>query len=191
MLKVYWSDTTGFKTLDRALAKLDGKHIARIGSMSLNDAGSKARTATKTALYKQVGLGAGTIGRFLRTTRASQARLRYQINGFGGDIALKYFSARETRKGVSARPFGQRRVFKGTFIKGGRFPARVALGMNGQVFARADSDRFPIKKQKSGVILPKEVVQGASADAWQSTVGKVLPRRVIHHLRRTTGKAFS
>ncbi len=141
-------------------------------------------------MARQTGLKLRIIRKALVPTRASASRLEYRIKARGGDIALKYFSARETGKGVSANPFGKRKVFTSTFIKGGKFPSRVTLNMHGHVFARDGSDGMPIEKQKSGVILPNEMVQGASAEAWRSTVAKVLPRRVLHELRRATNPAF-
>lgn len=191
MLSMHWSDVSGIKTLDRAVSRLSGKTIRLIGSRALNRAGSSGRSKAGSALAKQTGLKVRLIRTAMVPARASVGRLEYRIKARGGDIALKHFDARETRKGVSARPFGQRKVFAGTFIKGGKFPNRVSLNMGGQVFARSGSSRLPIAKQKSGVIIPNEMIKGASAAAWQSTVATVLPRRVIHEVKRETGKAFS
>lgn len=191
MLRMGWSDVSGLKTLDKAVSRLGGKEIRRIGARALNRAGSQGRTHAGRALAKQTGLKVGVIKRAMRPMRASAATLEYKIKAAGGDVALKYFAARETRKGVSAQPFGQRRVFASTFIKGGKFPSRVAIGRGGHVFARRGSRRLEIDKQKSGVIIPEQMIRDESAKAWQSTVGKVLPRRVLHEMRRVTGKAFS
>ncbi|MEP3049430.1 MAG: hypothetical protein ABJL55_16400 [Roseibium sp.] len=191
MLGMYWSDVSGLKKLDRALSRLDGKSIRKIGSRALNRAGGAGREKTRIALKGQTGLTPATIRRFLKVKRATYNRLEYRINGRGGDISLKYFDAEERRKGVRAKPFGQRRIFAGTFIKGGKFPNRVSIGLGGHVFARTGAGRSPIEKQKSGVILPREVLKGESARAWQATVAKVLPSRVIHEIKRETGKVFS
>ncbi|MBN8181009.1 hypothetical protein JF549_08860 [Labrenzia aggregata] len=190
MLGMYWSDVTCIRELDRAMSKLSGRTIRLIGSRSLNRAGSQGRTRTGRALVKQTGLKLRTVRAAMVPVKASASSLVYRIKARGGDIALKHFDARETRSGVSARPFGQRKIFKGTFIRGGKFPSRVALNMGGHVYARSGSGRLPIKKQKSGVILPRELVKGASAEAWQTTVAKVLPMRVIHEVKRATGKVF-
>jgi len=191
MLGMYWSDLSGLKALDRAMSKLEPKAIRRIGARALNRAGAQGRTRAGRALAKQTGLKLKTIRKAMRPLRASGVSLEYRIKARGGDIALKHFAARETRKGVSARPFGTRKLFASTFIKGGKFPARVKLNMGGQVFARTGSNPREIAKQKSGVILPNEMIKGASARAWQSTVAKVLPKRVMHEIKRETGKAFS
>lgn len=187
---MHWSDVSGLKDLDRAMSRLSGKTIRLIGSRALNRAGSQGRTKAGRALAKQTGLKLQTIRKAMVPLRASGVSLEYRIKARGGDIALKHFDARETRKGVSAKPFGKRKVFASTFIKGGKFPSRVKLKMGGQVFARSGSDPREIAKQKSGVILPNEMIKGESARAWQSTVAKVLPRRVMHEIKRETGKVF-
>lgn len=187
---MHWSDLTGIKTLDRAMSRLSGKAIRLIGSRALNRAGSQGRTKSSRALAKQTGLKLRTVRTAMVPLKASAASLEYRIKARGGDIALKHFDARETRKGVSAKPFGKRKIFAGTFIKGGKFPSRVTLNMGGQVFAREGEDRFEIEKQKSGVILPNEMIKGESAKAWNDAVAKVLPVRIVHELKRETGKVF-
>jgi hypothetical protein len=200
MLGMYWSDVTGIRELDRAMSKLSGRTIRLIGSRSLNRAGSQGRTRTGRALVKQTGLKLRTVRAAMVPVRASASSLVYRIKARGGDIALKHFDARETRSGVSARPFGQRKIFKGTFMRAGwNWSKRVVKpNWNGQVFERTGAktkgsygamDEF--RKKKSGVILPRELVKGASAEAWNSTVAKVLPMRVIHEVKRETGKVFS
>ncbi|MDN3719445.1 phage tail protein [Roseibium salinum] len=132
------------------MSRLSAKSIRKIGSRALNRAGSQGRTRAGRALAKQTGLKLKTIRTAMVPLRASGTTLEYKIKARGGDIALKHFAARETRKGVSAKPFGARKVFSGTFIKGGKFPGRVALGMSGHVFARDGKSRLPIAKQTSG-----------------------------------------
>lgn len=109
------------------------------------------------------------------------------MSAHGGDVALKYFGARETKVGVSAAPFGKRKVFASTFMRAGWWPNRVAKpNWNGQVFKRVGAAKLPIEKQKSGVIIPNEMVQGATRDAFRSTVARVLPQRLAHEINRLT-----
>ena len=93
--------------------------------------GDRATPVMVRVLTKQTGLPRRTIAKALKRSRAGQA---YTIRSAGGDVSLKYFKARETQKGVSAAPWGQRRIYAGTFTKGGRFPNRVAVpSLSGQV----------------------------------------------------------
>jgi hypothetical protein len=113
--------------------------------------------------------------------------MQYALMSRGGNVALKYFGARETRAGVSAAPWNQRRVFGGMFIKGGRFPNRVGLDLGGQVFARTGKGRVPIEKQKSGLFIPKEMISGATAQEFLSAVKAILPLRLQHEIAAILG----
>lgn len=180
MLKITF-DLSQFERLANlyAAAGEQAPHAVRRG---LNKAGDKARTQMKRALTKQTGLKSGVIARALKTTRANYGSAAYVITSRGGDISLKHFGARETRKGVSAAPRGQRAVFAGTFIKGGLFPNRVALKMGGHVFSRTGKGRLPIEKEKSGVFIPVEMVTGATAATFYETAGRSLADDIAREL---------
>lgn len=155
---------------------------------AVNRAGDMAKTAMIRTLAPQTGLRPKVIRKALRSKRASSlAGGSYVIESRGGDVRLKYFSARETRKGVSAAPWSQRQIFAGTFIKGGRFPNRVTLGMGGHVFKRTGAARKPIIAARSGVFIPEEMISGSSAAAFYATADRVLPERLAHELLRILG----
>lgn len=152
---------------------------------AVNWTGERVETRAARALAKQTGLKVRTAKKALHqhVRRASFSSLSYVMRVTGGNVALKYFGARETNAGVSAAPWGHRGVFPHTFIKGGLFPRRVALrGLNGQVFQRAGTSRLPISKVKSGLFIPTEAVKGETAHAFTSTVAALLPGRVEHEV---------
>lgn len=151
---------------------------------ALNHTGDKVRTQMIRALVPQTGLKRKTIVKALVKNRAGAGSLVYVIKSRGGDISLKHFAARETRKGVTAAPRGQRKLFASAFVKGGRFPNRVGLGLGGHVFARVGKSRTPIKRLKSGVFIPAEMVKGATKEAFDRTVASELPKRINHELSR-------
>lgn len=196
-----------FVTLDAtALARL-GNQIGAAGknapvalARAINHTGAKAKTQMVRALVPQTGLKRRTIVKALRENKAGPGALTYTINVHGGNIRLKYFGARETRQGVSAAPWGKRDIWAHTFMKAGWWPSRVTKGnWNGQVFERAGSktqtqhdtkghggmDRFTVVR--SGLFLPDEMVQGASAAAFNSTAAADLPARLEHELARILG----
>ena len=75
-------------------------------------------------------------------------------------------------------------------MRGGRFPKRVDLGMNGHVFeADTGSNRWGrgFSKAKSGVDLAVELQRGDTLDGFESIVNKNLPKRTEHELRRLLG----
>lgn len=190
-LMLSWTDISGIHLLQKAMAEFEPHKVHRVAAQALNRAGSSARTKARSALIKQTGLSRKTLNKAMRPTRATTATLQYRIDARGGDVALRYFAAKEIRGGVTARPFGQSQQFAGAFIKGGRFPNRVPLKMGRQVLKRSGSGKFPVNKVKSGVIIPNEMVKGASAQAWQSTAARVLQVRIKHELSRLGGKALS
>lgn len=183
VLQVRWQDVRGLHRFDNGIKAL-GKDGRKVMQRALARSGDMARTQVYRALTKQTGLKRQVIVKAIKVTRPSFVELSYTMRARGGDISLKYFSPRETRKGVSAAPFGKRQVFAGTFMKGGRFPNRKGMVFNGHVVHRTGADRFPVEVQKSGVIIPNEMVEGATAEAFQRVVRENLPRRVEHELGR-------
>ena len=165
-----------------------GKNANAGIARAINHTGDKAKTQMIRTLTVQTGLQRKTIVKALHVTRASGGgSMSYAIRSAGGDVSLKYFGARETAAGVSAAPFGHRRIFAGSFMKGGRFPKRVPLRMNGQVMQRDGGSRMPIHKVKSGLYIPNEMVSGATGAAFREVVERDLPDRLIHELMRALG----
>lgn len=183
-------DPAGIERIANLLAAAGPKapHAIR---RAVNHTGDKARTRMVRTLTAQTGLKRRVIVKALKVRRANFQFAAYAIESAGGNIALKFFGARETRKGVSAAPWGKRRIFVSTFIKGGRFPGRVALKMGGHVFERTGevtrTGRPAIRISKSGVIIPNEMVAGATRQAFYAVVGESLPGRLSHELYRIIG----
>lgn len=192
-LSLEWSaeGRRSIRMMHDAMRVLGPARFGQVGARVVNRTGDMARTQVRRTLPRQTGLTRRVIVRAVHTFRASSATLAYTMTAHGGRIALKHFKARETRRGVSAAPRGERQVFAGTFMKGGRFPARVPLGMGGHVFERSGSARLPIEKVRSDVSIPEEMVTGATADAFERTARTVLPQRLRHELLRATGRVFS
>jgi len=175
-------DAGEFKRLANLLAAAGDQapHGIRRG---LNRAGEKARTQMKRALVAQTGLKSKTIQKALVVRKApSGSAGSYEISSKGGDISLKYFGARETRKGVSAAPRSKRAIFGQTFIKGGAFPDRKSWKNGGHVFGRVGGGRLPIEKQRSGVFIPTEMVTGNSAAAFNSAARTHLVDEIAREL---------
>lgn len=155
-----------------------GKRAPQVIARSMNHAGDRGFTVVKSTLAKEMGIRAGKVAEGLSKRRAFPGRLEYRITGRGAAISLKEFKARQTRPGVSAAPWGQRRVFKSTFVVG---------SLGGHVFKRTGSSRSPIEKLW-GPSIPREMVQGATYDAFQTTVVGRLGERVAHELARLAAR---
>ncbi|MEN5084269.1 phage tail protein [Bosea sp. TWI1241] len=141
---------------------------------ALNATNAKVQTQIVRALPKQTGLKAGRIRAALKREAASAGHLSAAVRARGPYIPLKEFGARETAKGVSAAPWGKRRVFAGAFSRGGRFPNRVALALGGHVFKRLGKKRLKIAITY-GPAIPVEMVKDASKAAYEATVARELP----------------
>ncbi len=192
-MRIVWGNRTGLDRMDRAMEALGGQRkFAIAAARSLNKVGGKARTQVRRNLTAQTGLKRAVIVRAVRDLPASPGRLRHELSSTGGDVALKYFSAKEFSKGVKAKPFGQWKMFEGVFIRAGAFPNRVATAkFGGHAMKRAGSGKWPVERQKSGVVIPAEMVKGATAASWRTVVDTDLPARLIHDLSRVSGRVFS
>lgn len=180
---------SGVRALADAMAAIGEGRARKAYARAINRVGATAITQTGRALAQQTGLPVRVTRKALSDPiRATPSSLEFFKRVRGGDIALKYFRARETRRGVSAAPMNQRRIFAHHFIKGGLFPNRVALGMNGNVFEPDTSTSVwgrPFEMAQSGVILPEQLVQGRSKAAFEAA-SKGLAPRVEHEIRVIT-----
>jgi hypothetical protein len=84
---------------------------ADIMRVTLNDVGNAARTQVTRTLARQMGLPVGTVRQGLTTKPATLRSMDYEILSRGGYLSLRSFDAEQRRAGVSARPWGKRRIF--------------------------------------------------------------------------------
>ncbi len=192
-IAITWADVEGLKAFEAGMRSLQSQfEFSNVARRAINRTGEMARTQVVKTLAAQTGLTQKVVRMAVKPKRANYDSLAYTMTSTGGEVRLKYFKPRETRKGVTAAPFGKRQLFPGTFMKGGLFPGRVAIArFAGNVFERDGSSKFPVAVVKSKVIIPAEMVDGATAAAFRSTVAEQLPRRFAHELRRATGVAFT
>ncbi len=174
----------------RLANRLAGMNAPLILGRAINHTGAKVKTAVVRELTKQTGLGRRVIVKAVKVRRASYIKegggAGWRLHTRGGDISFKYFKPRETRAGVTVSPAGHRMVLTHTFVKGGRFPDRVALSKGGgHVFRRGGKARLPIARQVSDVSIPREMLKGATAEAFDRIVSTDLPARVEHEINYT------
>lgn len=159
----------------------------------INKVGARAKTQLVRNLTKQTGLPRRTIVKAVgHPEKAKPSRLLYEMRTKGGEIRLKFFSPRETRKGVSAKPFGKRKVFPGTFMKGGRFPNRVEVpAFHGHVMKNLGrgirwdgTSGSRLTFVRSGVFIPHEMVKGGSVAGFEKLAVPLLQQRVEALIKR-------
>lgn len=157
----------------KRLAKLSEKEADRILARALNRGGDQARTQVRRSLVKQTGIKYGNIGKALATERAHPNRLSYSLIATGNETNIGLFNAKQRKKGVSATPWGKRRIFPGTFLVG-------AYG--GNVYKRKGKERGPLEPIW-GPNIAREVTRDYARAEWYKVEGYVM-KRVDHELSR-------
>lgn len=165
-------------SLQDEVLKRFGNQLAALGngqakvamSRALNHEGDKGRTQVKRVLAKQTGINYGKINKAVRTINSTPATLVYTIEARGDETNLGLFGARQGKKGVSAAPWGKRRVFPHTFL------------VHGKVYAREGKARLPIKGL-FGPNIAREIVKDESAEAFRTGSANIADR-VGHEVAR-------
>lgn len=136
----------------------------------LSDGGDKVRTKVRKALKTQTNVKKyGTI-----TSRVEGGRRGYDyvITGEGGGLPIAEFPV-SAPGSVSASPWGVMRQFKRSFVRAGKYLARIS------------SKRFPVRKLY-GPAISKEIVKDQSLDAFEtgvrSDIGPEIDRRLARLL---------
>jgi len=174
------------KRFGNKLAALGNGQARVIMSRALNHEGDKGRTQVKRALVKQTGMKYGLVTKAVRTIRSTPATLTYEIVARGNETNIGLFAARQTAKGVSAAPWGVRRLFAHAFIlgahKGRQGVKGFQSGDTGVAFVRAGRARLPIKALY-GPNLAREILKGESEAAFRASTSTIA-NRIAHELSR-------
>ncbi|WP_024899507.1 hypothetical protein [Brucella rhizosphaerae] len=177
-ITAHWAD----KHLSLFGSRLDqlNTRFPKVLPRIVNQVGNRAKTQVIRALTKQTGLQRKTIVKAIGDPGVARpGKLSYDMVTRGGNIRLKYLSPKETRKGVSAKPFGQRKVFAGSFMKGGKFPNRQDVPkFYGHVFHRLNKSGSRITYTRSDVFIPVEMTKGSTKAAFERMAAPLLQERV-------------
>ena len=182
--------------LQREIEGLDalaaGEFRAQLAA-ALDKVGAEVHAAIIEPLKLQTGLTTSTIPRAVHDVPASADSLAYTLMTRGGDISLRWYGAHEEGSGVVARPRGQRKFYAGAFVRSGRKSKRYAVEkLNKQAYeplagktAKGEEKGKSaggwwrkMKKQKSGVLIPEEMMRGAAKAAFERVVATELPPQV-------------
>lgn len=123
----------------RDLTKLERKVLPQATNRSLNRIGQTANTLITRSVAKEAGVTQALLRQrgFMVKVKSKISTLTFTIIVRWGAIPMKDFNPRETKKGVTAKAWGQRKVYEGAFIVD-------SLGRH--VFVRKTDKRLPIKK---------------------------------------------
>lgn len=159
------------KRFGNRLAALGDDGARTVMSRALNHEGDKGRTQVKRALVRQTGIKFGMVNKAVKTIRSSPATLTYTLEARGDETNIALFGARQRKKGVSAAPWGKRRIFKHSFM----VPA-----YGDKVFVRKGAARFPLKPL-FGPNIAREIVKDESREAFLTGSANIADR-VAHEI---------
>jgi hypothetical protein len=164
-----------------ALAHLGERTFRRAISMAVNDTGKQSQTYAVRQVAKASGLKAKTVRSAFRLIRSTPATLSAKVRASGRPFRLIDFAARQTRPGVSANAYGERRVYKSTFI------ATMASGYR-NVFTRRGKKRYPIKPL-FGPGVPDTLGKEAVLSGVRTYSGERLQANILRQIDRAERKA--
>lgn len=186
--------------------KIDGKDIVRLGNLiaaagdkaplgiirALRHTGDKARTKMRRAVASQIApIRSSTGGPYAIAKKAVSGQVQgmsYVIKSRGGDIRIRFYGPKETKAGLRHKSPKRGSPIAGAFMHGGRFPNRRGGPGDGRgAYSRTGPGRFPLKSERSGVLIPEEMVTGGSAREFFATAERELPDRLAHELLRILG----
>ena len=140
---------SNFKKALRDIGNVPRKYVQKAMVTALNKVGAEVFTQAKRELRDATGLKAGVVAKGLKKDKARRGDEEYSIFIKSRYKNVIEFGARQTKKGVSAKVWGKRRVYKGAFIGSGRNSGKQL------VFGKSKRKKNKLKALH-GASLPRE-----------------------------------
>lgn len=156
----------------KELNRLQREVVPKATARALNRTITTVNNEAARAISKRTGMGVRSIKEKLRIYKAGPHKLVAEIVAPKHAPNLIRYGARRTKKGVSAKAWNQRKVYKHTFIANdGR-----------TVFARVGKARLPIKPIY-GPSLPRTFVKQAIREVMEKVGAERFPIEFTRELR--------
>ena len=133
----------------RGLWNVKTKYIQKALVTSLNKIGAEVFTQAKRELKDATGLKVGVVAKGLKKNKARRGDEEYSIFIKSRYKNVIEFGARQTKKGVSAKVWGKRKIYRGAFIGSGRNSGK-------QLVFKKRSDNPKKIRALHGASLPRE-----------------------------------
>lgn len=130
-------DVTGdLKQVERHLNKLQRSAVPKAANRALNRIVGPTKTKAASSITKQTAFKSKEVRDHLIVRRSNWRTLKASITAERYSPNLIHYGAIKAGRGVKAKPYRKRRVFKGAFI----------ANQGRTVFKRTSPRRLPIKK---------------------------------------------
>lgn len=106
----------GAEKFRRKLSTAEREVFPTAHARALNRSIMMIRTRTVRAVARQMGIKQKDVRDRVRITKASPAKQNATAEFRGAAFNIVRFKARQTKRGVSAAPWGQRRMYRGAFV---------------------------------------------------------------------------
>lgn len=164
------------RQVGRNLRTVERQEMPKIMTQALNRTAANVRTQTSRTIAKESGLKVGAVRAAITVGKAHWQNLKARVVSIGRAKNLASFGARETRRGISARAYGKRRVYRGTFFA---FARQV-------VFVRETAKRLPIRPV-FGPSVPGVWRQAETQETIRKTIDTRWPINFGQAFRRRLG----
>ena len=104
----------------RDIGNVPRKYVQKAMVTALNKVGAEVVTQAKRELKEATGLKAGVVAKKIKKDKARRDDETYSIFIKSRYLNVIEFGARQTKRGVSAKAWGKRKIYRGAFIGGGR-----------------------------------------------------------------------
>ena len=111
---------SNFKKALRDIGNVPRKYVQKAMVTALNKVGAEVVTQAKRELKDATGLKAGVVAKKIKKDKARRGDEEYSIFIKSRYLNVIEFGARQTKRGVSAKVWGKRKIYRGAFIGSGR-----------------------------------------------------------------------
>ena len=111
---------SNFKKALRDIGNVPRKYVQKAMVTALNKVRAEVVTQAKRELKEATGLKAGVVAKKIKKDKARRGDEEYSIFIKSRYLNVIEFGARQTKRGVSAKAWGKRKIYCGAFIGSGR-----------------------------------------------------------------------
>jgi len=176
---------SNFKKALRDIGNVPRKYVQKAMVTALNKVGAEVFTQAKRELKDATGFKAGVVAKGMKKDKARRGDEEYSIFIKSRYKNVIEFGARQTKKGVTAKVWGKRRIYRGAFIGSGRNSGK-------QLVFKKRSDNPKKIRALHGASLPREFHRQDMESIFKKKIKTRFPilfkRAVEFHLMKARGR---